>query len=88
MQNKKYKVSLKLFPLKSPKSVTVQKMNCLFKDFFTKCDQIRSFLRIWSHLLKKFLMENFIFLWIVWEVARIYTLIMSKKYVPLNFGEN
>ena len=31
------------------------------KDFFSKCDQIRSFLRIWSHLLKKSLMENFIF---------------------------
>ena len=30
-------------------------------DFFSKCDQIRSFLRIWSHLLKKFLMENFPF---------------------------
>ena len=34
---------------------------CTFKDFFSKCDQIRSFLRIWSHLLKKSLMENFIF---------------------------
>ena len=31
------------------------------KDFFSKSDQIRSFLRIWSHLLKKSLMENFIF---------------------------
>ena len=31
------------------------------KDFSSKCDQIRSFLRIWSHLLKKSLMENFIF---------------------------
>ena len=30
-------------------------------DFFSKCDQIRSFLRIWSHLLKKSVMENFIF---------------------------
>ena len=30
-------------------------------DFFCKCDQIRSFLRIWSHLLKKSLMENFNF---------------------------
>ena len=29
------------------------------EDFFSKCDQIRSFLRIWSHLLRKFLMENF-----------------------------
>ena len=31
------------------------------KDFFGKCDQIRRILRIWSHLLKKSLMENFIF---------------------------
>ena len=30
-------------------------------DFFSKCDQIRRLLRIWSHLLKKSLMENFIF---------------------------
>ena len=30
-------------------------------DFSSKCDQIRSFLRIWSHLLEKSLMENFIF---------------------------
>ena len=31
------------------------------KDFFSKCDQNRNFLRIWSHLLKKSLIENFIF---------------------------
>ena len=31
------------------------------KEFFSKCDQIRRKQRIWSHLLKKFLMENFIF---------------------------
>ena len=31
------------------------------KDFFRKCDQIRSFLRIWSDLLKS-LMVNLIFL--------------------------
>ena len=42
-------------------SGTVQKMNFSFKDFFSKCDQIHSFLRIWSHLLKKALKENFIF---------------------------
>ena len=30
------------------------------KDFFSKCDQIRSFLKIWSHLPKKSLLENFI----------------------------
>ena len=38
-----------------------KKMRFPIKDFFSKCDQIRSFLRIWSHLLKKSLMENFIF---------------------------
>ena len=36
-------------------------MKISVKDFFIKCDQIRSFLRIWSGLLKKPLMENFIF---------------------------
>ena len=40
---------------------TQQKMKFSIKDFFSKCDQIRRKLRIWSHLLKKSLMENFIF---------------------------
>ena len=31
------------------------------KNFFSKCGQIRRKLRIRSHLLKKSLMENFIF---------------------------
>ena len=31
------------------------------KDFFSKCDKIRSFLRIWAHLLRKSLMESLIF---------------------------
>ena len=39
---------------------TAQKMKFFIKDFSSKCDQIRSFLRIWSHLLEKSLMENFI----------------------------
>ena len=42
-------------------SLTAQKIKLSIKDFFSKCDQIRSFLRIWSHLLRKSLMENFIF---------------------------
>ena len=36
-------------------------MKFSIKDFFSKCDQTRSKMRIWSHLLKKYLMENFIF---------------------------
>ena len=43
-------------------SVTAQQMKFSIKDFFSKCDQIRNFLRIWSNLLKKSLMKNFIFL--------------------------
>ena len=35
-------------------------MKFSIKDFFGKRDQIRIFLRIWSHLMKKSLMENFI----------------------------
>ena len=37
-------------------------MKFSIKDFFSKCDQFWSFLRIWSHLLRKSLMENFHFL--------------------------
>ena len=45
-----------------------QKIKFSVKDFSSKCDQIRSFLRIWSHLLEKSLMENFIF-FAVFEVV-------------------
>ena len=40
---------------------TAQKMKFSIKSFFSKCDQICMKLRIWSHLLKKSLTENFIF---------------------------
>ena len=39
------------------------------KAFFNKCDQIRSFLRIWSHLLSKSLMENFTFRAVIMKKA-------------------
>ena len=42
----------------NPTKCTAQKMKFSIKDFFSKCDQTRSFLRIWSHKLKKSLMEN------------------------------
>ena len=32
-------------------------MKCSIKDFFSKYDQIRSFLRTWLHLLNKSLMK-------------------------------
>ena len=40
-------------------------MKFFIKDFFSKCDQIHSFLRILSHLLEKSLMKNFI----IWAVV-------------------
>ena len=36
-------------------------MKFSIKDIFSKCDQIRRKLRIWSCLLKNSIMENFIF---------------------------
>ena len=46
---------------------TGQRMKFSIEDFFSKCDQIHSLLRIWSHLLKKSLMENFIFCAVVFR---------------------
>ena len=40
---------------------TAQKMKFSIKDLFSICDQIHRKPRIWSHLLKKALMEKFIF---------------------------
>ena len=36
-------------------------MKFSIRDFFSKCDQTQSLLGIWSYLLKKSLMGNFIF---------------------------
>ena len=46
---------------------TAQKMKFSIKAFFSKCDQIRSFPRIWLHLLKKYLMKNFLFCAVVFN---------------------
>ena len=40
---------------------TAQKIKFSIKDFFSKCDQVNRKLRIWSQLLKKSLIENFVF---------------------------
>ena len=52
-------------------SSTAQKIKFAIKDFFSKCDQIRKKLRIWSHLLKKSLMENFIFCAVLLQISII-----------------
>ena len=55
-------------------------------DFYSKCDQIRKKMRILSHLLKKFVMENFIFCAVFWLdmtsslQMRVFTLSREVEY--------
>ena len=65
-------------------------MKFSIEGFFSKCGQIRSFLRIWSHLLKKSLMENYIFCAVYdssedafMKTFNIYAT-MRKKFVKAN----
>ena len=65
-------------------------MKFSIKDFFSKCDHIRSFLLIWSHLLKKSLMKNFIFCAVI--AARLFscpipTLQDNADFFILGFGK-
>ena len=61
-------------------------MKFSIKDLFSKCDQIRIFLRIWSHLLKKYLMENFIFC--VVEFFILFFLIFEfRSYVTIFYSK-
>ena len=58
----RYFVNISTINCTTPKTIdTAQKMKFSIKDFFSKCDQIHSYLRIWSHLLKRSLMESVIF---------------------------
>ena len=62
-------------------------MTFSMKDLFCKCDQIRSFLRIWSYLLKKSLMENFSFCVVnktIWSTSKYY----QYKDSVLNFKKS
>ena len=64
-------------------------MNFSIEDFFSKCDQIRILLRIWSHLLKKSLMENFIFCAVIYfrtaSVIFASTLMIMKHLLTTYF---
>ena len=55
-----------------------KKMKFSIKDFFIKCDQIRSFLRIWSHLLKTCFIENFTFCAVAYSEA--YSVAYTEAY--------
>ena len=62
--------------------ITAQKNKFSIKDFFNKCDQIHRKSRIYSHLLKKSLKENFIFSTVHHKVHSIQTL--SLKNYAIN----
>ena len=54
-------------------------MKISINDFFSKYDKIRSFLRIWSHLLKKSLMEKFIFSAVLDECCQAVNAVNAAK---------
>ena len=58
-------------------------MKFSIKDFFSKRDQI-SFLRIWSHLLKKSVMENFTFCGVYFPSVLITHYKSNSKALLLN----
>ena len=75
---------------------TVQKMKFSIKNFFSRCDQNRSFLRMWSHLLNKSLMENFVFcavqcdhtikfVYSIWFWPSFIKLHYKASYIPIPF---
>ena len=61
------------------------KMTFSINDFFSKCDQIRKKLRIWTHLLKKSLMEIFIFLFHVKVIREGRKLTTCLRYTNYKF---
>ena len=73
---------------------TAQKLKSSIKDFFSKCDQIRRKLRIWSHLLKKSLVENFLFCAVldicifILGITNTLEKLLKKHYHPENFRTN
>ena len=54
--------NISIFLMNANKTLySTQKMKFSTDDLFSKCDQIRKKLQIWSYLLKKSLMKNCIF---------------------------
>ena len=57
-------------------------MKFFIEDFFSNCEQICSFLRIWAHLLKKSSMENFIFCAVIFAKLFIIDVWQGPMYNP------
>ena len=75
---------LESFTVSTKWMITTQKIKFSIKDFSSKCDQIGRKLRIWSHLLKKSLMENFTFC-AVCAIPLRHSLHIQQKYKVLVF---
>ena len=60
-------------------TTTAQKKKFSIKDFFSKCNKICRRLCIYLHLLKKSLMENFIFCIVNWNMVLILAVIGNMK---------
>ena len=67
--------------LMAKSTIHSQKTKFFIKYFFSKCDQIRSFLRISSYLLKKCLMENFIFCTVIMNIWQVLSNIWLEKKI-------
>ena len=65
---------------------TARKTKFFIKDFFSICDQIRRKLQIRSHLLKKSLMENFIFCTVTFLTIDNDLIMKYKQYIRFDFG--
>ena len=77
------------FPKKQVWRETVsnaQKIKRSIEYFFSECDQVRRKLHIWSHLLKKSLMQNFVFFAVIYikfqGISRIkpHKILYSRTY--------
>ena len=62
------------------KDYTAQKMKFSIQNIFSKCDQIRKKLRIWSHLRKKSLIENLVFCAVLFFIFRISFVLYSDLH--------
>ena len=67
-------------------SLEKKKKKFSMKDFFSKCGQIRRKLWIWSHLLKKSLIENFIFCAEFYSISNICSTVTINYLTRLRVG--
>ena len=69
----------------TPIETLYKKWSFSLRLFYSKCDQIRSYLQIWSHLLKKSLIENFIFCAVKRKRPVVKTYMMACNFSKFSF---